>query len=331
MAEAIRQGYDDRHKAKTSKELNAYIKKFKAYHADHSLVEQHVHLADYVSSCTSKKMKWKRKMEHEFALLCNEAVPNGSSGEEYLDEMIGSGASIERDLQFMILITLTQGGCASKYYDQIKRNIIQAYGIQHLATLDLLEKYGLISYSSTLKRLYSSQKDYLSWSNVKRQFHLVRKKEELDLILTKQANKRPTQQEIAEMVTNPSVLGQYDINLIGGYSNGGYAPLSARLVEAATRVHGWKAIQQELRELKGKSYINETMTTKTQKDHESDKTAQQKSDAMSAHKTVLVFFVGGVTYAEISAIRMLEQRPNTPWKFIVATTNIARGSQIINA
>merc|ERR1712087_1088637 len=59
--------------------------------------------------------------------------------------------------------------------------------------------------------------------------------------------------------------------------------------------------------------------------------AHQKSDAMSAHKTVLVFFVGGVTYAEISAIRMLEARPNTPWKFIVASTSIVRGNDIINA
>eukprot|EP01083_Nonionella_stella_P284167 967244_1 len=87
--------------------------------------------------------------------------------------MIGSGSSIERVWQFMILITLTQGGCASKYCDQIKRNIVQAYEIQYLVTLDLLETYGLISYSSTLKRLYSSQKDYLNWSNVKQQFHLV--------------------------------------------------------------------------------------------------------------------------------------------------------------
>ena len=104
----------------------------------------------------------------------------------------------------------------------------------------------------------------------------------------------------------------------------------------------------ELKELKGKCYLNETMSAdrfrasddakererfqdaKQRQDSRKQK-AHQKSDAMSTHKTVLVFFVGGVTYSEISAIRMLEARPNTPWKFIVASTSIARGNDVINA
>merc|ERR1719203_1432996 len=75
----------------------------------------------------------------------------------------------------------------------------------------------------------------------------------------------------------------------------------------------------------------DTNQSKAQRQESRKQKAQQKSDAMSAHKTVLVFFVGGVTYAEISAIRMLEARPNTPWKFIVASTSIVRGNDIVNA
>ncbi len=30
----------------------------------------------------------KRKMEHEFALLINELVPNGTTSEDYLEELI---------------------------------------------------------------------------------------------------------------------------------------------------------------------------------------------------------------------------------------------------
>jgi len=335
--------------AKTSKELNAYIKRFKNLHADHSLVEQHVHLADWIATQTSKKMKFKRKLEHEFALLCQTQVPNQQSAEDYLEEMIGSGKeSITRVLLFFILISLTQGGISSKKYEILKKNVIQSYGYEHILSLDLLEKFLLISRYETLKRLYSSASEYFNWSTIKNKFSLCKSKSDLDFLLT------------------PSVLGQFDINLIGGYANGGYAPLSARLVEAATRVNGWRAIQSEMRELKGKCYPNETMLadakSKTKKVEEEEKEsqqsifsinnllannkdpqskaqrqetrkqkAQQKSDAMSASKTVLVFFVGGVTYAEISAIRMLESRPNTPWKFIIASTNIANGDDIVNA
>merc|ERR1712129_347869 len=89
----------------------------------------------------------------------------------------------------------------------------------------------------------------------------------------------------------------------------------------------------ELKELRGKCYVEIDMDrdTKEKENVREKMKAQQKSDAMSAQKTVLVFFVGGVTYAEISAIRMLEARPNTPWKFIVASTSIVRGNDIVNA
>ena len=253
-------------------------------------------------------------------------MASGTSGEEYLEEMIGRGESIESVLKFMVLLSLTSGGVASKKYELMKKDILQSYGMQHLLTLDLLEQYQLLSRYETLRRLYSSASEYMNWAAVKGKFALVAGKEQLQV------------KESEENFVEPSSLGQFDMNLVGSYANGGYAPLSARLVEASTRNNGWKAIQSELKELRGKCYLDLDLDKdKLKQQQKSDRhkqpklKAQQKSDAMSAHKTVLVFFVGGVTYAEISAIRMLEARPNTPWKFIVASTSIVRGNDIINA
>ena len=176
-----------------------------------------MHLADHISSQTMKRMRYKRKLEHEFALLESKEVPNGVTAEDYLEELIGRGESIETVLRFMMLISLTAGGVASKKYDALKKDIVQTFGMQHLLTLDLLEKYMLLSRYETLRRLYSSQSEYLNWSNVKRAFNLVKSKEELDVLLSKVEGKRPTKEQIAEMVSNPSVLGQCDINLVGGY------------------------------------------------------------------------------------------------------------------
>ena len=46
---------------------------------------------------------------------------------------------------------------------------------------------------------------------------------------------------------------------------------------------------------------------------------------------ILVVFLGGITYAEISAIRYLNKRPNSDHKFIILTTNINNGKNLINS
>ena len=47
-------------------------------------------------------------------------------------------------------------------------------------------------------------------------------------------------------------------------------------------------------------------------------------------KKVLVYFIGGVTFAEIAAIRFLNARPDSTVKLIVATTQIISGNKCVN-
>merc|ERR1719510_1665430 len=100
-------------------------------------------------------------------------------------------------------------------------------------------------------------------------------------------------------MSNPGALGENDINSIGS----GYAPLSARLVE------------QEINELPGGTIIDYRQ--------KSDTKGGGLSKASISGKTqcTLVFFIGGVTYGEISALRMLDGRDPSR-KFICAATNI---------
>jgi hypothetical protein len=44
---------------------------------------------------------------------------------------------------------------------------------------------------------------------------------------------------------------------------------------------------------------------------------------------VLVAFLGGVTFSEISALRWLSQRPGARQRFIVLTTAIVNGSSLV--
>lgn len=48
-----------------------------------------------------------------------------------------------------------------------------------------------------------------------------------------------------------------------------------------------------------------------------------------AAEVVLVVFLGGVTYAEISALRWIEAQPASRFRFLVLTTGIINGSSLM--
>ncbi|KAH8063504.1 hypothetical protein JL722_2679 [Aureococcus anophagefferens] len=85
------------------------------------------------------------------------------------------------------------------------------------------------------------------------------------------------------------------------YVSSGYAPLSCRLVEVLAK-SGFGA-------------------------H-----AAAPPDATTGLKPVMVvFFVGGVTYAEIAALRFLSKRDDFPFRVVVAATNVCNGSTLIKS
>lgn len=48
-------------------------------------------------------------------------------------------------------------------------------------------------------------------------------------------------------------------------------------------------------------------------------------------RTVLVMFIGGVTFAEIGALRFLSTRPETRSDFVIATTKLESGNTILES
>lgn len=99
------------------------------------------------------------------------------------------------------------------------------------------------------------------------------------------------------------------------YVFSGLAPLSVRLVEMMMNQGGYSRIRELLKLIPGAS-INP--------DNEADffKETQRK-------KKILVYYIGGVTFAEIAAIRFL----NTLFpdkKFVVATTSIINGNSCMS-
>jgi hypothetical protein len=99
----------------------------------------------------------------------------------------------------------------------------------------------------------------------------------------------------------------------------GYTPLSVRLIEAAGAPGGWTSIADYLKMLPGAQF----------RDIHPDYKNEPVQDKSGKNSVVLLFFLGGITFAELSCIRMLSKDPNHHRDYIVATTHILTGDRLI--
>lgn len=106
----------------------------------------------------------------------------------------------------------------------------------------------------------------------------------------------------------------------------GYAPLSVRIIEEAHSKRGWKGIEHLLNLLPGPhvekkqvgamgmTFLFLLISIEPQK------------------KVILIFFIGGVTNAEISAIRYLAEHESTrDRQYVIATTKLINGNTFIQS
>jgi hypothetical protein len=107
-------------------------------------------------------------------------------------------------------------------------------------------------------------------------------------------------------------VNQHNPNDIA-YAYAGYAPLSLRLVEMLNRP-GWTA--EPVRSLPGE-YNRLVMSS-------------EDTNITGVKKVVLLFFVGGVTFAEVAAIRYLNKRPEADCEFVIATTGMVNSKTFLS-
>lgn len=102
------------------------------------------------------------------------------------------------------------------------------------------------------------------------------------------------------------------------YVYSGYAPLSIRLIQQAVRGQ-WRMQEESLRNLPGPSF------------EETQPLPAGIVSQTGSLPVTLVFFIGGVTFTEIAALRYmsLAEQPNRD--YLVATTKLIYGDSIIES
>ncbi|KAM7532363.1 hypothetical protein LguiB_035773 [Lonicera macranthoides] len=209
---------------------------------------------------------------------------------EYIEEMIHKQEPLVNVLRLLILFSITNSGLPKKHFDYLRRELLHSYGFEHMGTLNNLEKAGLLR----------KQESKSNWLTIKRALQLV--------------------------VEDTDTANPNDIS----YVFSGYAPLSIRLVQHAIR-YGWRPMEEILKLLPGphsetKRVIYSVffsflcfILVSLPKFRVGD----------GRRSLVLVVFIGGVTFAEISALRFLSAQEGMAYDVIVGTTKIVNGRTLI--
>jgi hypothetical protein len=199
-------------------------------------------------------------------------------------------------LRLISLYSITQSGIPNKDYKNLIKLFVQSFGHQHIWTFFNLKKLGILVESSQIS--FTNANNSMNKMSVSRSSESIRKFRQT----VKRLNLIPQISQDSYDVRKPK-----DCAYVFG---GAYIPVICRVVELLSEA---KNSNEEISKLlQGKfvyQQINSTNYTK------------------ALPKAVLVFFIGGVTYAEISALRFLAKQKGI--QILIATTSVINGTTFL--
>lgn len=326
-ARRLQSDYETRHKADQSiSDLKSFVAKLPSYQAEQASLKIHTSLAEEIMKVTRGDV-FGRTLEIQQNFV---AGSDPSSMHDAIDELIARDVPLSTILRLLCLESCISGGLRARDLEAAKRNVLHAYGFQHLLTLSSLDKIGLlvprIANTGYLNPMSASA------SGLSTDYASVRKS--LNLFVDDVDEQDPT-----------------DIS----YVFSGYAPLSVRIVQCAlqksqlTRLTnpransiptngstspatqaqspGWKGFEDVLARIKGAT-VDEVQRGA---DLDASKARQVLKGSGGGPTTSIVFFLGGITYAEIAALRFVGKQLGEKRKLLIATTGIISGDRAVGA
>ncbi|KAL8440017.1 hypothetical protein Efla_004933 [Eimeria flavescens] len=311
VASGIQQTYREKESLRTIADISAFMPKFKAKQQEHASLSLHVKLASFVAAVV-KNPAYHRRLCIEDQLL--QSGGPGSSGafdaaavaefEDLIDESAATeaaassgpcsaaAATLDEVYRLLCLASVVNGGIKPKHLEPLLRGIVQQHGLPELRRMAALHNVGLLRQQPTSNtgKAGAAGLGMQRWKYVRDRCRLI-------------VDEQQAMDDIA-------------------YACSGYAPLSIRLLQLLHETpSGWRAIPDVLNSLWGPAMEirQQQPPAKQLPKTELQKAASAASSSAGApgsatHGTataaptlVLILFLGGVTHAEIAAVRRLNE------------------------
>lgn len=310
--------------AKTTSELRDFVAKLPGYQAEQASLKLHTSLAEEIIKYTRTDV-FTRSLEVQQNIMSG-AEP--STQHDIITELINRDVPLPTILRLLCLESTTNAGIRPKDLETFKRAIIQAYGPQHILTLASLEKMGLLGTRGGVGIGGAPAKpgSVTNYTPLRKSLRLW-------------------DDEVNESDPN-------DIS----YTFSGYAPLSVRLVQSIIQkqtlanlikppsnpqtsaqanplTQGLRIFDDACKYIRGATF--------DEVQHGEEKAVKARSMLNGSHgdanKTIVVFFLGGVTRAEIAALRYIGSKLKETGgegrgsRIVVCATNVIRGEGLVGS
>jgi len=303
-------------------ELREFVNKLPGYQAEQQSLKIHTGLAEEI-------MKHTRTDQFSRLLGIQQNLAAGadpSSQHDAIEELIARDAPLTEVLRILCLESCIAGGIKPRELESFKRMILQAYGYQHLLTLDALEKLQLLlSRASPMAVMIPISGAGIN-TGTKTNYTYLRKA--LRLIVDE--------------------VNEHDPNDIA-YVYSGYAPLSVRLVQCILQKQylasitrggsansalsigsggvsqGWRGFDEALKHVRGQTF------DEVQKGEDKAVKARALLTGSGERKTVFIVFLGGITFTEIAALRFIAKQEEARKQIVICTTSVISGNRIMDA
>lgn len=340
IARRLQTDYETRHKTDQSiSDLKSFVAKLPSYQAEQASLKLHTALAEDIMRLT-RSSTFGRVLELQQTLA---AGADTGSIFQSLEELMAKALPISTILRIACLESCIYNGIRQRDLDILKQAVLHAYGPQHLLTLSNLAKMGLLT-TRAPNTGYLNPLSGPAAGSTMTDYGAIRKSLRLFL------------DEVDE--AEPKDMS---------YTFSGYAPLSVRLVQCAlqksfltdmtkgadtgdksatsesastrgahiasrTQKFGWTPFDDALARIKGATFhhLQKPNNPEAAKARNVLKSGGGQS---SQDMTTIVFYLGGITYAEIAALRFVAKHLATQQnrKLLIATTGIISGERVMDA
>uniref|UniRef100_A0A668ASH0 VPS33B late endosome and lysosome associated n=1 Tax=Myripristis murdjan TaxID=586833 RepID=A0A668ASH0_9TELE len=305
-ARNLQTAYDKR-RGMDIKQMKTFVsEELKGLKQEHRLLSLHI-------GASESMMKKKTKQDFQELLKTEHSLLEGFEIREcisFIEE------HINRQVSYLKLCPLSLyffTGLLPKDYRSLKAQYLQSYGVDHLLTFANLKQLGLLVEQQPGETLTVMESKMGKLVNDKTAGKLT----DAFSSLAKKSNFRALSRRLSLV---PKSDEEYDLRVprdMAYIFSGAYIPLSCKLIEQVLERDGWTGLEEVTRLLNG---------------HEFAVTGSNGADLRpqsDAQRIILVMFLGGCTFSEISALRFLGRERG--YKFIVLTTAITNSARLIEA
>ncbi|CAL1291242.1 unnamed protein product [Larinioides sclopetarius] len=305
-------------KSETSSMSIGDIKKFVTQEMK-NIRQQHTSLSLHIGAC---EVILNTKSEENFQerLRIERDILDGQNLREcltYTEDVVNKQDTYSSALRLMCLLSISQDGLLSADYESLATQFRQSYGCKYVSTLFKLQKLGLLMEQAPLLPPSTIRSSKITEVATNKATKIAEKvatavafpKYSSFRAISKKFNLIPSEEQSIDL-KNPT-----DMSYVFG---GTYVPLVGRITEQIV-VHGTlKNLEENMKLLPGSTLIN----------YKADKeTGYVIPTKDIASKTVFVYVLGGITFAEVAALRLLGQLHGC--KILIGTTSFISGKSLL--